>query len=111
MTPLGFYPYSSNTQGYVSTDAVEKMWWDRFEWIWDNESWLDEGEGAGFGSVYPLIWHPESAGRSHIIGMIDRFVGKLADKMSTAESGEITFETMAEVATSWKRDAHSPIAA
>ena len=34
MTPLGFYPYAANTQGYVSVEVVEKMWWDRFDWLW-----------------------------------------------------------------------------
>jgi hypothetical protein len=33
--------------------VVEKMWLDRFNWIWENESWLDEGPGKGYGSVYP----------------------------------------------------------
>lgn len=102
MTPLGFYPYSESTQGYVSVEVVEKMWWDRFEWLWENECWLDEGDQPGFGSIYPLIWHPESAGRAHIVGMIDKFVGKLIAKMKAAGEGEITFETMEQVARSWK---------
>lgn len=102
MTPLGFYPYSANTQGYVSVDVVEKIWWDRFDWLWENECWLDEGPGKGFGSVYPMVWHPESAGRAHIVGMIDKFVSKLVIKMKAAEEGEITFETMETVAQGWK---------
>jgi protocatechuate 3,4-dioxygenase beta subunit len=50
-----------------------------------------------------MIWHPESAGRAHIVGMIDAFLGKLAGRMAAAEPGEITFETMASVASSWKQ--------
>ncbi|KIX02481.1 uncharacterized protein Z518_08422 [Rhinocladiella mackenziei CBS 650.93] len=103
MTPLGFYPYSVNTQGYVGVDLVEKMWWDRFDWLWENESWLDEEPGKGYGSVYPMIWHPESAGRAHIVGMIDRFISKLVSRMKAAGEGEITFETMEGVARSWKQ--------
>lgn len=102
MTPLGFYPYAANTQGYVSVEVVEKMWWDRFNWLWENESWLDDGPGEGYGSIYPMIWHPESAGRAHIVGMIDKFISKLVAKMDSAEPGEITFETMQSVAESWK---------
>lgn len=102
MTPLGFYPYTASTQGYVSVDVVEKIWWDRFEWLWENESWLDDGPGQGYGSIYPMIWHPESSGRNHIVGMIDRFIGKLVAKMQAAGPGEITFETMENVAKSWK---------
>ena len=52
MTPFGFYPYSGNTQGYVSVEVVEKMWMDRFDWLWEEESWTDEGPGTGYGSVY-----------------------------------------------------------
>lgn len=102
MTPLGFYPYTPNTQGYVSVDTVEKIWLDRWDWLWENECWTDTGPGVGYGSVYPIIWHPESAGRSHVIGMIDRFLSKLTSKMKEAEDGEITFETMEAVANSWK---------
>ncbi|KIW32296.1 uncharacterized protein PV07_03852 [Cladophialophora immunda] len=103
MTPLGFYPYAANTQGYVGVDNVEKMWWDRFDWLWENESWLDEGPGKGYGSVYPMIWHPESAGRAHIVGMIDRFIARLVQRQKAAGDGEITFETMEGVAHSWKQ--------
>jgi NAD(P)-dependent dehydrogenase (short-subunit alcohol dehydrogenase family)/peptidoglycan/xylan/chitin deacetylase (PgdA/CDA1 family) len=102
MTPLGFYPYTPSTQGYVSVDEVEKMWWNRFEWLWENESFVDDGPGMGYGSVYPMVWHPESAGRAHIIGMIDRFIGKMQRKAKEAGEGEITFETMESVARSWK---------
>jgi NAD(P)-dependent dehydrogenase (short-subunit alcohol dehydrogenase family) len=52
MTPLGYYPYTASTQGYVSVDVVEKMWWDRFDFLWKNESWLDEGPGKDYGSIY-----------------------------------------------------------
>jgi peptidoglycan/xylan/chitin deacetylase (PgdA/CDA1 family) len=102
MTPLGFYPYAANTQGYVSVDVVEKIWWDRFDWLWENECWTDDGPGKGFGSVFPMIWHPESAGRAHIVGMIDKFIGKLVARKRAAGEGEITFETMETVARSWR---------
>lgn len=81
-------------------DVVEKIWWDRYDWLWENESWLDDA--PYYGSIYPMVWHPESAGRAHIVGMIDRFISKLVVKMNAAENGEITFETMESVAASWK---------
>ena len=52
MTPLGFYPYTPSSHGYVGVDVVQKIWWDRFDWLWENESWLDEGPGKGYGSIY-----------------------------------------------------------
>lgn len=99
MTPLGFYPYTPNSQGYVAVGVVETMWWDRFEWLWENECDVDEG---GFGSIYPMVWHPESAGRSHVVGMIDKFIGKLVQKMKESETGEITFERMETTAEAFK---------
>lgn len=102
MTAMGFYPYTPSTHGFVSVDVIEKMWWNRFEWLWKNESWMDEEPGKGYGSIYPIIWHPESAGRNHIVGMIDRFIGRLVSNMEAADNGEITFETMESIARSWK---------
>lgn len=49
-----------------------------------------------------MIWHPESAGRAHIVGMIDKFIAKLVERMNLAEPGEITFDTMEAVAASWR---------
>lgn len=49
-----------------------------------------------------MVWHPESAGRAHVVGMIDRFISKLVARMHSAQPGEITFETMESVARSWK---------
>lgn len=34
--------------------------------------------------------------------MIDKLIGKLVEKQEAASPGEITFETMASVAASWK---------
>ncbi|KKY18207.1 putative polysaccharide deacetylase family protein [Phaeomoniella chlamydospora] len=109
MTPMGFYPYSSSSHGYVAVDVVEKMWWDRFIYLWENEcdvgpdDELPPGGLPGFGSVFTMIWHPESSGRSHIIGMIERFVKKMVDFQHLhAAEGEITFESYESVAKAWK---------
>ena len=50
MTPLGYYPYTPNSQGYVAVEVVVKMWWDRFDWLWENECVVDQGE---FGASTP----------------------------------------------------------
>ena len=49
-----------------------------------------------------MIWHPESAGRAHIVGMIDRFITKMVARKNAAEEGEMTFETFESVAHGWK---------
>ncbi len=105
MTPFGFYPYTPNSQGYVSVDVVEKMWWDRFSWLWENESFVSlsaSSPESTYGSIFPLIFHPESAGRAHIIGMIEKFIVKCQRKAREAGEGEITFETMETAAGAWK---------
>ena len=71
MTPFGFYPYTPNSQGYVSVEVVEKMWWDRFDWLWENECFVNgtgTGTGTGIGdgigkgqdadhfAIFPLIF-------------------------------------------------------
>lgn len=59
MTPFGFYPYTPNSQGYVSVEVVEKMWWDRFEWLWENEAFVEgkgrKEDGDNF-CIFPLIF-------------------------------------------------------
>lgn len=106
MTPLAYYPNQPNSQGYVSTDVVEKMWWDRFIWLWENECDISADDADGdddFGSWFPTIWHPESAGRSHIMPMIERFLTRLVHfARYEAYDGEITFETMEEVAKAFR---------
>jgi len=99
MTPLAFYPYTPNSQGYVSVDVVEKMWWDRWNWIYENEADSQDTEN-GYGAIFPLIFHPESAGRAHILGMIERLLKGLIEK--TKDDEGVTFETYEKVARSWK---------
>lgn len=105
MTPLGFYPYTANSHGYVSVDAVEKMWMDRLDWVWENECEVDTEEGkdisGGFGGVFPLIWHPESAGRAHVVGMVERVVKRLV-ALTEKEEG-VTIEKMSDVAKEWRQ--------
>ena len=108
MTPLGFYPYAANSHGYVSVDVIEKMWWDRFDWLWEHECFTSTSDVTPivnpFGSIFPLIWHPESAGRAHVVGMIDRFIGKLVARVHAAPTmgGTITFETFEQAALAWR---------
>ncbi|KAL9116012.1 MAG: hypothetical protein Q9227_000380 [Pyrenula ochraceoflavens] len=106
MTPLGFYPYTPNSHDYVPVEAVEKMWMDRLEWLWENECEVDsESSGKeinrGFGSVFTLIWHPESAGRGHVVGMVERVLGRLVGMCGGREEG-VSFERMESVARDWR---------
>lgn len=113
MTPLGFYPYTPNSHGYVPVDAVEKMWLDRLDWVWENESEVDTELGreisSGFGGVFTLIWHPESAGRAHVVGMIERVLRRLVGLKERVErdgTGEVMFETMGDCAREWREFHH-----
>jgi peptidoglycan/xylan/chitin deacetylase (PgdA/CDA1 family) len=102
LTPMGFYPHTASTQGYMSVGVVEKMWLNRFNWLWEQESWIGEDSDSDWETVYPLILPPECSGRSHTAGMLDHFIEELTAKMRQADQAEITFETMQSVAKSWK---------
>lgn len=103
MTPMAYYPYTPNSQGYVAAEVVEKMWWNRFTWLWENEcdvANVDYEEGK-YVTVFPLILHPETSGRAHIIGMLERFIVRLLDFKKDVEKagyGEVSFVRMDEVA-------------
>jgi hypothetical protein len=96
LTPLAFYPHTENSQGYVDVRLIERMWWDRFEWLWENE-----GEEEG-GFVFPLLFHPEGAGKSHVIGMVERMIKGLMERGSRGD-GEVVFDTMGGIARDWKK--------
>ena len=96
LTPLAFYPHTANSHGYVDVRVIERMWWDRFNWLWENEA---EDDG---GFLFTLLFHPEGAGRSHIIGMIKRVLMGLNEKAKSGE-GEVVFMTMEQAAREWRQ--------
>ena len=103
LTPLGYFPHLENSHGYVDVRVIERMWWDRFEWLWENEG-VDVDAGQD-GFIFPLLFHPEGAGRSHIIGMVERMIKRLMEwgtKAKESGEGEVVFETTLTVARKWK---------
>jgi hypothetical protein len=44
-----------------------------FLWLWEKAD-VDGGDGS---FVFPILMHPDTSGMSHVIGMVDRFVGWL----------------------------------
>ncbi|OCK81745.1 polysaccharide deacetylase family protein-like protein [Lepidopterella palustris CBS 459.81] len=93
MTPLQYWPHTSNSQGYVDVRVVERMWMDRFEY-------LRREMGDEEMVVFPLILHPDTSGMAHVIGMIERVLGWLK---GWAE--EVEYLTMGDVARRWKAKA------
>ncbi|RTE68519.1 hypothetical protein BHE90_017103 [Fusarium euwallaceae] len=67
MTPLQFQPNVSNSHGFATTQAIEQMWKDRFNWLWN---WGADGSGPG-DFVFPLVLHPDTSGMAHVAGTID----------------------------------------
>jgi NAD(P)-dependent dehydrogenase (short-subunit alcohol dehydrogenase family)/peptidoglycan/xylan/chitin deacetylase (PgdA/CDA1 family) len=70
-TPMQFYPNNPNTQGYVDTRLIERMWKDRVEWL--RREIREEGADGGM-KVMAIVCHPDTSGMAHIIGMIERFL-------------------------------------
>lgn len=93
MTPMQYLPHAPNSQGYVSTHAIESMWKDRFEYLYEESG--EEGGSNGF--IFPLVLHPDTSGMAHVIGMIDRMIGWLK-----ARGDEVTFVQYGDCAAEWK---------
>ncbi|KAF6787916.1 hypothetical protein CSOJ01_15115 [Colletotrichum sojae] len=70
MTPLQYLPNVENSHGYVPSQSIEKMWQDRFTWLWNHGP-----DGGGRGDfVFPLVLHPDTSGMAHIIGAIENMI-------------------------------------
>ena len=91
-TPMQFYPNNPNTQGYVDTRLIERMWKDRIEWL--RREIREGGDDAGL-TVFPIVCHPDTSGMAHIIGMIERFLKWLqsfGDEMEFVTCGQLAEE-------------------
>ncbi|KAJ5817799.1 hypothetical protein N7447_007807 [Penicillium robsamsonii] len=73
MMALQYFPHLDNSHGHVDARVVEQRWKDMFLWLWENAH-VDGGDGS---FVFPILMHPDTSGMSHVIGMVDRFVGWL----------------------------------
>jgi peptidoglycan/xylan/chitin deacetylase (PgdA/CDA1 family) len=93
MTPMQFWPHTSNSQGYVDARVMENMWKDKFEWI--RTELEDLGEKNIM--VFPLVLHPDTSGMAHVIGMIDRIITYLK-----GWGDEVEFCTFSDAAKEWK---------
>lgn len=93
MTPMQFWPHTSNSQGYVDARVMENMWKDKFEWIRTEIEDLNERDVM----VFPLVLHPDTSGMAHIIGMVDRIITYLK-----GWGDEVEFCTFADAAKCWK---------
>ncbi|CAI7605563.1 unnamed protein product [Penicillium palitans] len=87
MMALQYFPHLDNSHGHVDARVVEQRWKDMFLWLWENAH-VDGGDGS---FVFPILMHPDTSGMTHVIGMVDRFVGWLrgwgdAVKFRTFES-------------------------
>ncbi len=74
-------------QGLASPSAVYEIWRGDFDYLYSRA-----GEG-----VYTLTMHPQVIGRGHRMLMIERLIDYIGRHRG------VTFATMAEVATAWKR--------
>lgn len=94
-TPMQFYPNNPNTQGYVDTRLMERMWKDRVEWL--RREIREEGDQGAL-KVFPIVCHPDTSGMAHIIGMIERFLMWLQ-----SFGDEVDFVTCGQLAEEFRK--------
>ncbi|KAF1849901.1 NAD(P)-binding protein [Cucurbitaria berberidis CBS 394.84] len=94
MTPLQFWPHTTNSQGYVDARVIENMWKDKFEWL---RSEVEEMGNTDV-MVFPLVLHPDTSGMAHVIGMVERVLKWLQGW----GDGEVDFCTYETAAGEWK---------
>jgi NAD(P)-dependent dehydrogenase (short-subunit alcohol dehydrogenase family)/peptidoglycan/xylan/chitin deacetylase (PgdA/CDA1 family) len=93
MTPMQFWPHTSNSQGYVDARMIESMWRDKFEWIKTEVEDMHENDIM----VFPLVLHPDTSGMAHVIGMIERMITYLK-----SWGDEVEFCTFEKAAKEWR---------
>lgn len=64
LPPMMFIKSSSNSHGWVSTEAVEQLWKDTFTYLYREEQDF----------VFPISIHPDVSGRPHVLLMLERFI-------------------------------------
>ncbi|KAG2144317.1 carbohydrate esterase family 4 protein [Suillus clintonianus] len=64
LPPMMFIKSSSNSHGWVSTQAVEQLWKDTFTYLYREEEDF----------VFPISIHPDVSGRPHVLLMLERFI-------------------------------------
>ena len=62
--PTMFVKKFPNSHGYVTGQAVEQIWRDQFDWVYRHHDY----------AVYPLVIHPDSAGKPHVLMALERFI-------------------------------------
>ncbi|KAJ5607455.1 hypothetical protein N7537_004074 [Penicillium hordei] len=92
MMALQYFPHLDNSHGHVDARVVEQRWKDMFLWLWENAH-IDGGDGS---FVFPILMHPDTSGMTHVIGMVDRFVGWLRGWGDTVE-----FRTFESITQEW----------
>ncbi|KAG1739027.1 carbohydrate esterase family 4 protein [Suillus lakei] len=64
LPPMMFIKSSSNSHGWVSTQAVEQLWKDTFTYLYREEKDF----------VFPISIHPDVSGRPHVLLMLESFI-------------------------------------
>jgi peptidoglycan/xylan/chitin deacetylase (PgdA/CDA1 family) len=53
-----------NSHGWVTGQAIGQIWIDQFDWVYDHHDY----------AVFPLVIHPDSAGKPHVLMAIERLI-------------------------------------
>lgn len=87
--PTMFVKAMTNSHGWITGRQLGEIWQDQFDWVYRHHDY----------AVFPITIHPDSAGKPHVLMMIER----LLDHM-LSHSG-VRVLTMQEVAEDYRRRA------
>lgn len=92
MMSMQYFPHAHNSHGFVDPEVIERMWKQRFLWLWENGD-VDSEDGS---FVFPLLMHPDTSAMPHVLAMVDRFMGWLR-----GWDDSVRFYTHEELAQQW----------
>jgi peptidoglycan/xylan/chitin deacetylase (PgdA/CDA1 family) len=62
--PTMFVKKFPNSAGWVTGQAIGQIWQDQFDWIYAHHDY----------AIYPMIIHPDAAGKPHVLMTLERLV-------------------------------------
>ena len=76
-----------NSHGWVPGQAIGQIWIDQFDWVYHHHDY----------AVFPLVIHPDAAGKPHVLMAIERLIDHVMQR-----SG-VRMVTLGEVADDFRR--------
>jgi len=85
--PTMFVKKFPNSHGWVTGQSIEQIWRDTFDWVYRHHDY----------AVYPLVVHPDAAGKPHVLMAIERLIDHMM-----SHSG-VRFVTLGQMVDDFRR--------